>query len=488
MVGASRFIFLNEEHELHFPEGWNDCSHQLLWNYNLHYFDDLNAEESELRREWHDSYLKDWLEHNPIGTRPAWDSYPTSLRIVNWTKWAISQYDHPPNMHASLAQQARWISRKLEFHLQANHLWANAKALLFAGCYFDCAESDKWLAKGSKILLKQLNEQILSDGGHFELSPMYHAIILEDVIDMIQLDRMYPGIIPEVLIRGLRSRIRPMFDWLSMMSHSDDQLSFFNDSAQGIAPSLAELKRYAKQVQLKVSNKTFERANMLPDSGYIRLEQGDISVICDVGEIGPEYQPGHGHADTLSFELTVEKQKVFVNSGVGTYEEGTEREFQRSTAAHNTVEVDGENSSEVWGGFRVARRANPLELSIDYSIGGEVCVSCSHDGYSRLSGRVIHRRLWKLESKQLMIFDRLEGLFTTATARFYLHPDALLSEGTNNSYKVSIGRKTILFEIEEGEVKVKDTEYYPEFGKAIPNKCLEVRFLSDRIGTRLSWI
>ena len=70
-----------------------------------------------------------------------------------------------------------------------NHVFANAKALVYAGLFFDGIEANDWLAKGMKILVKECNEQILPDGGHFELSPMYHAIVLEDILDLINICR-----------------------------------------------------------------------------------------------------------------------------------------------------------------------------------------------------------------------------------------------------------------------------------------------------------
>ena len=81
-------------------------------------------------------------------------------------------------------------------------------------------------------------------------------------------------------------------------------------------------------------------------------------ALLDVAPVGPDYLPGHAHADTLSFELSLFGQRVLVNSGTSQYEAGPERSRQRGTAAHNTVIVDGHDSSEVWAGFRVARRAS----------------------------------------------------------------------------------------------------------------------------------
>ena len=119
----------------------------------------------------------------------------------------------------------------------------------------------------------------------------------------------------------------------------------------------------------------------LEDSGYIRFERQNMIAFLDVAQVGPDYLPAHAHADTLSFEMSLFGQRVFVNSGTSCYGQGEERRQERSTSAHNTVEINGENSSEVWGGFRVGRRAYPTKPEIREN-GDRTVISASHDGYA----------------------------------------------------------------------------------------------------------
>ena len=79
--------------------------------------------------------------------------------------------------------------------------------------------------------------------------------------------------------------------------------------------------------------------------------------LIDVAEIGPSYLPAHGHADALTFELSLDGKRVVVDTGTQSYEDGPSRWAQRSTSAHITIEIDGQSSSEVWKSFRVGRRA-----------------------------------------------------------------------------------------------------------------------------------
>ena len=168
----------------------------------------------------------------------------------------------------------------------------------------------------------------------------------------------------------------------------------------------------------------------LAESGYIRVCWGNMVALLDVAPIGPDYLPGHAHADTLSFELSLFGQRVLVNSGTSCYGMGPERLMQRGTATHNTVAINGKDSSEVWGGFRVARRARPFGLRIEESE-NSLKVVCAHDGYTRLPGRPIHRREWRISEGAMEIVDTIEGGFDEAVGRLFFHPGLSLEPNPN---------------------------------------------------------
>ena len=112
--------------------------------------------------------------------------------------------------------------------------------------------------------------------------------------------------------------------------------------------------------------------------------------------MGPDYQPGHGHCDLFSFEWSCGSQRVICDTGVYAYQDPIMRPYVRSTAAHNTVRVDGEEQSEIWQEFRVARRAYPDMHCVEATADGTVRVVGSHTGYSRLRGRPVHQRTFQL--------------------------------------------------------------------------------------------
>jgi uncharacterized heparinase superfamily protein len=489
MTGPKEFVFLGESGHLD-QLGWDGPQRSKLWRYNQHYFDDLNAVGADERKDWHTSLLQEWVNANAPACGNGWEPYPVSLRIVNWLKWSACGYALPVDCVQSLAVQARWLSKRLEWHLLGNHLFVNAKALVMVGLAFSGKEAEKWLQGGLKIIQSELPEQVLPDGGNFELSPMYHAIFLEDLLDLIQASMVWPGRIPTDVVDGWRETASKMLRWLNGMSHPDGEISLFNDSAIGVAPSPSSLAQAAKLLGISTSAQIAGAGPSLDhfvESGYVRVELGDALALLDVARVGPDYLPGHAHADTLSFEMSVHGQRVIVNGGTSRYGLGPEREYERSTAAHSTVEVDGQNSSEVWSGFRVARRAYPFALDVQQT-GGGIQVSCSHDGYRRLDGAPIHRRTWEFTDKSAKIRDCVTGQVGQAVARFVIHPDVevktvardewVLLLPTGSSVKVKLGA---------GSGVLVTNQYAARFGCSVKTSCLVVTLQAGVSEILLTW-
>lgn len=478
LTGADTVVFLNRPGRIATAADWNSPAHDKLWLYNLHYFDDLAAEGAADRRTWHETLIERWIDENPPGHGNGWEPYPLSLRIVSWVKWMLAGNAPTPAMLASLAVQTRFLARRLEWHLLGNHLLANAKALVYAGLFFAGPEAEAWRATGLAILARELPEQVLADGGHFELSPMYHAIILEDLLDLANLGAAFPGVVGADVAGRWREAIGRMRTWLAAMLHPDGGIAFFNDAAFAIAPEARDLEAYAHRLGLGPSRAPGGPITHLDRSGYVRLAVGDAVALLDVAPVGPDYLPGHAHADTLSFELSLLGGRVVVNSGTSVYGHGGERQRQRATAAHSTVEVDGQSSSEVWGGFRVARRARPFDLALSAQEGTAV-VTCAHDGYLRLTGRVVHRREWRLGARSLVVRDRVEGDCRQAVARFLLHPRVGAGGSGGDGWLELAGGHRVGWRLTGGAASIVPATWHPEFGASVPTLSIEVPFARE---------
>lgn len=485
LFGPDHVRFLNEEGRISTAPDWSDRRRPLLWLYNLHYFDDMAAVDGHLRRDWHHQLVARWIAENPPAGGVGWEPYPTSIRIVNWIKAAAGGMELTSAAVASLAVQARWLVGRLETHLLGNHLLANAKALVFAGLFFDGPEADRWRAAGCRIYAAQLPEQVLADGGHFERSPMYHALILEDLLDLINISAAYGEADP--FFRGLADVIAGMGEWLGVMSHPDGGFGFFNDAAFGIAPELTSLAAYADRLGLPPFRPPCDGVTHLATSGYARLQAGPGVALFDIAPVGPDYLPGHAHADTLSLELSVAGTRCVVNGGTSVYGMDAQRHAERSTAAHSTVEVDGENSSEVWAGFRVGRRARVREPAVE-DRGGVLRASAAHDGYRWRPGRPIHRRRLLMRHDGLTVTDSIDGRFGRAVARFHVPPDVAVAAepgGEAGAFCLpdgrSVGWRT------SAPARIEPSEWRPEFGRRLPTHQLVVPLTGPTLETVFTW-
>lgn len=460
LITARTFEFFGETGGID-ELGWDGPEKSKIWRYNQHYFDDLNAKNSKDRIAYHKSLLTSWILGNSVGNGSGWEPYPTSRRIVNWVKFALSSRELSTEAQKSLAVQARWLSRHIEWHILGNHLMANAKALYFCGLFFEGDEAEAWRKNGLAIMLNELQEQILPDGGHFELSPMYHALAVEDFLDIVNVARCF-GRYEDVV--KLEKLLPSMLAWLKFMSHPDGKISFFNDSATNIAPENSQIFDYAARLGIHC-NHTFSHS-ILPESGYFRLESPHSVLIGDVGRIGPDYLPSHAHADTLSFEFSLFGQRLIVNSGTSEYGLGSERLRQRGTPAHSALSINRANSSDVWSGFRVGTRARPGPVAFQ-TFDTEAMVQGSHDGYRVEPGSPVHYRKWSLKPGFLKIEDTVSGNSSyNIDAIFRLHPGISVVQSHKNSFVLTLpSGDTALFEHETGlDVIIEATTWHPKFG------------------------
>lgn len=490
LTEAGDFNFLGEKGRVETPADWNDPNKPKLWLYNLHYLDELNSRRADSRVLVLSELINRWTADNLPLTGNGWEPYPLSLRLVNLVKW-YARWGIEPDGLTNLNLQAQALSKQLEYHILGNHLFANGKAMVFAGAFIDGDQGKKWLELGLKILDREIPEQFLADGAHFELSPMYHATMLWDMGDLIRLADF--SRVPALQNRaGLwRGVMRRGLQWLAAMIHPDKEIAFFNDATLGIAPTFTDLNCYAVELECAINAAEARHLSLhhLKASGYIAVSLGNQSkALLDVAQVGPDYQPGHAHADTLSFELSLWGQRVFVNSGISQYGEDAERQRQRSTLAHNTVVVDRQNSSEVWAGFRVARRAHPMDLSIEQTP-DRIIIHAAHDGYERLPGKVIHRRCWDFTEKSLTVIDQLTGRFDLAEACFHLHPDVDVDILADNRCHISFaaGRAIAVHFAKADKVLLESTTWHPAFGVSAPNNCLVAQFTSSELVTQILW-
>ena len=477
-------FFLNYKKKINLPTDWNAELPSKLWVYNLHYFDDLIAEGASNKHEFHNSLLDRWVEENPIGHGNAWEPYPSSLRVVNILKAWLGGLNLNNKLLCSVFAQTSFLSNNLEKHLLGNHYLANLKALLFAGIIF---ENSHWIKIADKNLMEQISEQILEDGANFELSPMYHSLVTVDMLDMYNLGLAYPDRMPAKLLFLIESYLPKMLMFIDSMSHLDNGVSFFNDSVDGIAPSKKIIFNYAKKLGFIINliDPSITQIIDNEDSGYFCATTSGNKLLFDASPVGPDYIPGHAHADTLSFELSLGNQRVFVNSGISEYGLSQDRLNQRKTKSHNTVEINGKDSSEVWSGFRVGNRARIIDRYSKLN-DNSIFLQAAHDGYTHLLGKCTHSRKLTFSSNTLIVNDSIEGTFKNAKSYFHFHPG--LEVVLQNNLLIVAGSNFILKSNLQGmKYSINDSLWHPEFGKSFANKELNIEFVKNYLEIIFEW-
>jgi uncharacterized heparinase superfamily protein len=471
-VAVGRLSFLNDSQNVGWPPRWNCSDLPKLWQYNLHYFDWLWALDYEDAR----SAVLDWMASHPLQKHQVgWEPYPTSLRLMNWAalfwgRFAPRTEGDPVLLNQlwrSIFLQAEWLCRHLEYHLLANHLLENAAALTLVGTCLGGPDAERWRRAGLDLLTREIPEQVLADGMHFERSPMYHLRVTYLLAALLNTGDREIG---ELVRRPLRRSLNA----LAHLCHMDGQLALLNDSATGVYLSPKELTTYARGLGEEIPDQPATGPFALPDAGYFGSRCGDACVVCDAGQIGPDYQPGHAHGDIFSFELSYRGRRLVVDSGVHDYDRGSMRQYCRSTRAHNTVEIAGQDQCEFWAAFRVARRGRPHDVRWEPD-GEGFRLRGWHDGYRRLRGRPIHSRqfLWR-NNGVLAVRDRVTATReVSAVSRLHLAPDCRLGPAERGRVRISHHGTTLgVWFAGNVRLDVEESFYCPEFGKTIPNQAL----------------
>ena len=317
---SNTFTFLNKS--ITFSDGidWDYMDNGKLWAYNLNYFDFLN--QSNLEKEIGEALIFLFIDQIR-DLKNANEPYPTSLRGINWVKFFSIHEIEKKSFDRYLYSQYRILLDQIEYHLLGNHLLENGFSLIFGGYYFKGLELYQ---KGKELISVELREQILNDGAHFELSPMYHKIILLRLLDTYNLSKNNKEIYQDpVFEKLLLDSAQKMLGWLESVTFSNGTTPRVNDSTEGISSESEELFDYAKRLGITWG------LSELSDSGYRLFKGSGVELFVDYGKIGPNYIPGHAHSDTFSFILNYKGSPVIVDPGISTYNIGYRRQRERST-------------------------------------------------------------------------------------------------------------------------------------------------------------
>jgi uncharacterized heparinase superfamily protein len=427
---AGRFAFLGRQEDFGVSVDWHRPDLQRgtrLWKTLLHEFSyavDLAAAQRSLTepvyRERLFELVGSWERAAPIGcpefALDCWNARVVATRFMNLAVAGslLGLGAGQPDAHylsELLARHALFLRDNLEWDLRANHLLRDAVGLVFAHELFGAFPDALSLLHG------QVAEQVLPDGCHVERVPLYHAIVLGDLVETQALLGTHT---PD----WLNDAVGRMATFLAGLLHGDGDLPLLGDSWRGELDPKRLLAEGNSAV--RIAKESAPLADPTRGGGLIALRRGDVHVVVRAGPHGPGYQLGHAHADLLSFELSRGGTRLITDTGACTYDAGPTRTHLRSTAAHNTIAIDGREHLEVWGSFRVGRRGRGRIRAL----GGDetwTFVWASHDGYTWLPGRPIHERVVAVSNRAVLVLDVVDGGGRhVLTSRLHVHPDTPL--------------------------------------------------------------
>ena len=377
------------------------------------------------------------------------EPYVISLQIPNLVI-AMNVYGvDDQDIYDEIYSRYRWLIRHQEKHLLANHYFENLKAIVICAYIFN--ENDVY-KKYIHKLKNECNEEILNDGVHFELSLMYHKIILEDLLLVNRVCKE----------SWIEEKISSMLNAAYSLERGFGRTPLFNDSGDNVAkPIFSLIDACRKELGIMPTY-----TNSFKNSGYYKIDDGKMSILIDAGYAGPKYNPGHAHCDCLSFELFLDNKPIFVNCGTFEYQ-GAMRNFYRSTRAHNTVMVSNHEQSDFWGEHRLAKRIKKMSGLLD----GKSFYGSFKNQYGEKHIREINMKNGVLTVADCVITRNRLGL-----VKSYLHlaPGFCLKDGCIIGRNTSFVLKTI-----DCSVSEEDSWYSPDFGKSESIKCLVFKWIQD---------
>jgi hypothetical protein len=430
------------------------------------------------------SLTESWLAANPVGRGVNWAvPMEVAIRSANWIM-GFGWFHGSPTLDdtfwlrllASLWRHAEVIRWNLEYQrVLGNHYVSNGTGLVLLGAFFaDTRQGRSWLRTGRRILEGEIRRQVHPDGVSYEKSVSYHRLVLEC---------FYLGLIRgeaagATFSTGYRERLERMFEFTAAYTRSDGSTPLVSDADDGRVHRFAPEDRFTDHRHaLAVGAALFQRGDFaqaagpwhpeplwllgpaaarapapsaeppgsraFPAGGYYVMRGPGTHTFLDGGEIGIEGDAGHGHNDVLSFELHAPGGTFIVDSGTYLYtsDPAAHRAFA-STAAHNTVVVDGQEIAEfarLW--HLVADHTAPRVLEWR-SEADEDRWTAEHHGYTRLPEPVVHRRSvhFRRAAREWLVLDQLRGQGRHRAELFlHLNPDATVERVDDRTVDVILG-------------------------------------------------
>ena len=449
-LGTGKHVTLDDQSDVKVPWELSRCQHFVTLGKAYWY-----TGNEKYAKEFV-SQIESWISQNPVELGVNWAcAMDVAIRAVNWI-WGYYFFcksktltkEFKIKFFKSLFLHGRHIINNLEFgQIRGNHYLSDIVGLIYIGLFLpECKDTKKWLNKGLSALKEEMEFQVHPDGVDFEASISYHRLVTELFLSSILLCKINNISIPKELL----AKLEKMIDFTMHYTKPDGKCPLIGDADDGRLHILSKNDINDHRYLLSVGAVIFEREDFksaypkfneeafwllgidglnklknLPignykvkskgfkKGGFYIMRADDLYMIIDCGEIGLAGHGGHGHCDTLSFELFANGKTVIVDPGTYVYTAAPAwRNLFRSTSFHNTIVVDNKEMNrfeedELFAmKFDAVPKVHKWEVTEDYDIfDGE------HSGYERLQNPVTHRRQIYFNKKEgyWIIKDILTG-------------------------------------------------------------------------------
>jgi len=436
--------------------------------------------------------LRSWIDSNPFGYGMNWKSpLELGVRLINWV-WVIDLIRSSDVLDNELwsdilqvANLAMWdCERKFSQGSSANnHLIGEAAGLYVAACYFEnLPNANRWRQASYEILEREIIKQTYPDGCTREHAFGYQFFVIQFFLYALRAAEASGKKFSD----KFRNRLHHMFSFLNEISADTGRPPNMGDADDGYVLDLGDLPRDTNDL-LSVGGYYFDDIDLISsaasetvfwlfgdirqtatefgktrpsvlfaDAGYALLRSERTSLFFDCADLGYGSIAAHGHADCLSFCLSIDGHSVLIDSG--TYDYFTYpnwRSYFRETKAHNTVEIDGASQSQTLGPFMWGHRAKAslLEWHDDDAI---AYISGQHDGYQRLKDPVNHRRDVRLDKSTnvVTVTDSFQCQGNhSAALYFHFDPSCQMQKLGNQTMLISGLFGTLQLETQIGEIQ-----------------------------------
>lgn len=462
---------------------------KYIWEINRHQHLSALAysSDSAQTRRFLIQELDRWLRANRYLCGVNWtSSLELGIRMISWSflyPRIAMDLDADPDLKRrfleSIYLHLQRIHRHQSRYSSANNHLIGELVGLYVGavCFPLWKESAAWAAEARAALEQEIVTQVSSDGVNREQAMSYHLFTLELLLLACAVARN----VNLRFSKAYETRLHQMLTYLNCIATDAGNLTWYGDSddARGflLSPNEealtvtmqlgellfqdARLSRFSKEltcaaralipdVKQPVGQQTVPGTNLFRDGGMVVVDtkDGRRKLIMDFGPLGYTSLAAHGHADALSVWLAIDGEYFLTDCGTYSYHSESEwRTFFRSTAAHNTVRIDGQDQSVMGGRFLWSEKATSRLLQFE-DTGNNVLIEAEHDGYARLEDPVIHRRSVRFdkETGAVEIIDTFECSATHLVELFFhLHEDAFVDSISGDAVHTAWRNRRIRF-------------------------------------------